>query len=76
MRLRGGQPSGTIAGAPLYGYAGGNDFGFDVVVAQVPSAGTIVLGATHVASAVNVEELAVELLEAAYGQALEIPPSD
>ena len=70
------QPSGSIAGEPVYGYAGGNDFGFDVVIGQVPTDDTIVLGATHVASPVNVEELAVDLLEALYGEAPEIPPSD
>jgi len=70
------QPSATIAGEPLYGFAGGNDFGFDVVIGQVPSDATFVLGASHVASAVNVEELAVDLLEALYGQAPESPSSD
>jgi CubicO group peptidase (beta-lactamase class C family) len=70
------QPAGSIAGEPLFGYAGGNDFGFEAVVAQVPSEATYVVVASHVWSPVTAEILGVELLQVLYGEVIELPDAD
>jgi hypothetical protein len=67
------QSPASIAGKPLYGYAGGNDFGFDALVAEVPEDSTYVVVASHVLSPINAEILGVELLQVLYGQVLEEP---
>jgi CubicO group peptidase (beta-lactamase class C family) len=63
----------TIGGESVIGYAGGNDFGFNAIVVQVPADETYVLAASHVESPVIAETLGVELLEALYDEPLEIP---
>lgn len=67
------QPAGSIAGNALFGYAGGNDFGFEALVAQVPSEAAYVVVASHVWSPVTAEILGVELLQVLYGEVIELP---
>jgi CubicO group peptidase (beta-lactamase class C family) len=69
------QAQGSIAGKPLFGYAGGNDFGFDAVVGQVPEDASYVVVASHVFSPISAEILGVELLQVLYGAVLEQPAS-
>lgn len=61
-------PGVSIGGEPLYAYAGGNDFGFNAVVLQVPGDATHVIAASHVSSAVDVEALALDILTTLYGE--------
>jgi CubicO group peptidase (beta-lactamase class C family) len=70
------QPSGRIAGKVLFGYAGGNDYGFDVLVAQVPEDGTYVLAASHVRSPISAEILGLELVQSSYGAIAQLPEDD
>jgi len=67
------QSAGSIAGRAVSGAAGGNDFGFDAVVIQVPDDATYVVAASHVLAAVNAEILGVELVQALYGAEIELP---
>lgn len=60
----------SIAGRSVLGYAGGNDFGFDALVTQLPDDGAYVLAASHVLSPITAEILGVELLQVLYGEAL------
>jgi len=66
-------PAGSIAGEPLFGSAGGNDFGFEALVAQVPSEATYVVVASHVWSPVTAEILGIELLQVLYGEEIALP---
>jgi CubicO group peptidase (beta-lactamase class C family) len=68
------ETSASVAGIPLTGYAGGNDFGFNVLVGQVPDDATYVLTASHVLSPVTAEILGVELLQVIYGEPLVASP--
>jgi CubicO group peptidase (beta-lactamase class C family) len=70
------QPSGTIAGHALIGYAGGNDFGFNAVVGQIASDSTYVIAASHVEAPVNAEILAVDVIETLYDDELELPDTE
>jgi CubicO group peptidase (beta-lactamase class C family) len=70
------QPAGSIAQRSLYGYAGGNDFGFAALVGQVPEDATYVIVASHVWSPVTAEILGVELLQMLYGDVIELPGAD
>jgi CubicO group peptidase (beta-lactamase class C family) len=70
------QSPGSIDGRAWFGYAGGNDFGFDVVVAQVPSDQSYIIVASHVLSAVSPEMLGVGLLQSMYGAVAELPQQD
>lgn len=70
------QPSGEIAGHSVVGYAGGNDFGFDAVVGQVPGDATYIIAASHVAAPAIAESVAVDLLELLYGDELSVPDGD
>lgn len=74
--FRASQPAGSIAGKAIIGYAGGNDFGFNAVVAQVPADGTYVVAASHVLAPINAEILGVELVQVLYGDVIELPESD
>lgn len=70
------QSGGSIAGERVLGYAGGNDFGFNAVVAQVPGDATYVVAASHVLSPISAEILGVELLQVLYGEVLELPDDE
>jgi CubicO group peptidase (beta-lactamase class C family) len=70
------QPSGSIAQKSLFGYAGGNDFGFEAIVGQVPEDAAYVIVASHVWSPVTAEILGVELLQALYGDVIDLPDAD
>jgi CubicO group peptidase (beta-lactamase class C family) len=72
-RYRASQPAGRIERWDLLGYAGGNDFGFNVVVAQVPDDATYVLVASHVRGPISAEILGVELVQSLYGAIAELP---
>lgn len=61
------QSGASIGGEPVFGAAGGNDFGFNAFIAQVPSDGVYVLAASHVLLPINAEILGVELLQVLYG---------
>lgn len=60
----------SIAGRSVMGFAGGNDFGFNVLVGQVPDDRAYVLAASHVLSPITAEILGVELLQVLYGESL------
>jgi CubicO group peptidase (beta-lactamase class C family) len=68
--------AGRIDGRSFYAYAGGNDFGFQVVVGHVPGDQRYIAVASHVLAAVTAELLAVELLQTAYGAVAELPTQD
>lgn len=70
------QNAGGIDGRVWYGYAGGNDFGYNVVVAQVPEDQSYIVAASHVLSAVPAEQLGVALLQTMYGAVAELPSQD
>jgi CubicO group peptidase (beta-lactamase class C family) len=72
-RYRAAQPTGRIESWDLLGYAGGNDFGFNVVVAQVPDDSTYVVVASHVRAPISAEILGVELVQSLYGAIAELP---
>lgn len=60
----------SIAGRSVIGFAGGNDFGFNALVGQVPDDRAHVLAASHVFSPIAAEILGVELLQVLYGEPL------
>jgi len=68
------QATASIAGKSVTGYAGGNDFGFSVVVGQVPDDRAHVLVASHVLSPITADILGVELLQVLYGDLLVTSP--
>lgn len=70
------QGKGSIAERDFYGYAGGNDFGFGVVVAQVPEDQSYIVVASHVLSPVSADILAVELLQTMYGAVARLPGAE
>jgi CubicO group peptidase (beta-lactamase class C family) len=70
------QSGGSIAGKPIFGYAGGNDFGFNAVIAGVPTDATYVVAASHVLSPVTAEILGVELVQVLFGDVIELPEGD
>jgi len=74
--IRESQAAASIAGKSLFGYAGGNDFGFNAVIAQVPADATYVVAASHVLAPINAEILGVELIQVLYGDVLELPEAD
>jgi CubicO group peptidase (beta-lactamase class C family) len=74
--VRESQTGASIAGKSLFGYAGGNDFGFNAVIAQVPADATYVVAASHVLAPINAEILGVELVQVLYGDVLELPEAD
>jgi CubicO group peptidase (beta-lactamase class C family) len=67
---------GRIAGKALTGYAGGNDFGFNAVIAQVAEDQTYVVAASHVLAPVSAEILGIEVVQALYGAEAELPADD
>jgi CubicO group peptidase (beta-lactamase class C family) len=67
------QPTGSIGGKELFGFAGGNDFGFNVVVGKVPEDATYVIAASHVLAPVTAEILAIELIQTLYGEVATLP---
>jgi CubicO group peptidase (beta-lactamase class C family) len=73
--FRANQPGGYIAGKSVIGYAGGNDFGFNAVVAQVPEDAAYVVAASHVLAPINGEILGIEALQTLYGAVIE-PSAD
>jgi CubicO group peptidase (beta-lactamase class C family) len=74
--FRESQTAGSIAGKAIIGYAGGNDFGFNAVVAQVPTDATYVVAASHVLAPINAEILGVELVQVLYGAVIQLPEAD
>ena len=74
--FRGAQPSGRIDGKQLLGYAGGNDYGFNAVVALVAEDSSYVVAASHVFAPVTAEALAIEMTQALYGAEIELPEDD
>lgn len=62
--------AGSISGKRVIGYAGGNDFGFNAVVIQVPSDSTYVVAASHVLLPVTAEILGIELVQVLYGDVI------
>jgi CubicO group peptidase (beta-lactamase class C family) len=70
------QPPGQIDGRAFYAYAGGNDFGFQVVVAHIPEDQSYIVVASHVLATVTAELLAVELLQTTYGAVAKLPTQD
>jgi CubicO group peptidase (beta-lactamase class C family) len=70
------QSGASIAGKLLIGYAGGNDFGFNAVVLQVPTDATYVVAASHVLAPINAEILGVELVQVLYGDVPALPEGD
>jgi CubicO group peptidase (beta-lactamase class C family) len=67
------QSAGSIAGKTVRGYAGGNDFGFDAVVLQVPEDATYLVAASHVLAPISAEILSIDLVQALYGAEIEAP---
>lgn len=66
-------PRGEIDGRSWYAYAGGNDFGFQVLVGHVPQDRTFILVASHVLAAVTPEILGIQLLQSMYGAVAVLP---
>lgn len=65
--------AGSIAGKALFGYAGGNDFGFNALVGQVAEDQAYVVAASHVLGPVSAEILGIEVMQALYGAEAELP---
>lgn len=66
------QAAASIGEGSVTGYAGGNDFGFNALVLQVPEDRAYVLAASHVLSPITAEILGVELLQVLYGEPLAV----
>jgi hypothetical protein len=63
----------TIDGKAVIGYAGGNDYGFNAVVIQVPEDDTAIVAASRTLSAATAEIVGIEVLQVLYGAVLELP---
>ena len=63
----------NIAGKALTGYAGGNDFGFSAIVGKVVEDSAYVIAASHVLAPVTAEILAIEVMQALYGDVAVLP---
>lgn len=65
--------AGSIADKALIGYAGGNDFGFSAIVGQVAQDSAYVIAASHVLSPITAEILGIEVVQALYGDLVQLP---
>jgi CubicO group peptidase (beta-lactamase class C family) len=68
-----GRTTAELGREKVLGYAGGNDFGFNALVLQVPETATYVVAASHVVAPVIAETLGIEVVQVLTGEELQLP---